>query len=688
MSITTTDTREAVYDCLPTAAEGWATAKAVAEVTGMTPSVVSRRLRALEEGGRVESSTDKAVTGARGKVWRQRAAQLRVVGPVEYVEPDPVLPAPYPEDEPGEMPLDPDDPGAYPGPDEDEGRDRRAAEEDLTLAYAILSTEEGEPDPDSRDCAQCGTTIPRDETIAGYTWCGDCDPDGNHTVGTDDDVPADVARAAQDRDAETPDPVPADRPIVLVASPVAGQPPQRAEVWQDDPNRPNVRVVYCHSRTSARVSRSRILGLAPAMSDDEANEAFDGPPLSMMVDEEDGDPSLISPAPTGGDVAAIVEAMAPAADPLTARDARALTDQIRLHVGTLLPLIKEAYQRRADLALGYDSWAEYCDAELRGLRMPLAERQAATAELRAEGLSTRAIAAALGTSDATARRDLAATTAAEGAPERVTGLDGRSHPASKPRTAAGAVATTAPADGAEDSSDRSVDAPAGDGGRPSVAVPGNPPAEVWVATMRGGIDYHRPAAALPGNVTACGRSMRTGYRLLLDTAEFLYRAKPCPRCWPEVPDQAVEDAALDTAEHARGAHTHKPAPAQPAMDSPAGPTAPPHDPRAGAVDGDSRPQDRPGAATTNPGEPLAPGADAPTGVAPTPALDGEVLPAPAQPDPAYVAAVAEAVRALTAAVGRLEDVLIRGPGGPLTLPDLKHERKRLDQLIRRLAEAA
>lgn len=50
------------------------------------------------------------------------------------------------------------------------------------------------------------------------------------------------------------------RPIVLVASPVAGMPAQRAEVWEDVPGARNVRVVYCDSRTSARVARHRIIG--------------------------------------------------------------------------------------------------------------------------------------------------------------------------------------------------------------------------------------------------------------------------------------------------------------------------------------------------------------------------------------------------------------------------------------------
>ncbi|MBC9007008.1 helix-turn-helix domain-containing protein, partial [Micromonospora aurantiaca] len=134
--------------------------------------------------------------------------------------------------------------------------------------------------------------------------------------------------------------------------------------------------------------------------------------------------------------AAAVDVAAPPPDRLTEAEARELTAEIRARVTDLLPLIKTAFQRRADLALGYPSWAAYCDAELRGLRMPLEERQAATAALHAEGMSTRAIAGALGTSDATVRRDLRDAGATDDAPERVVGLDGKRYASTRPMTAA------------------------------------------------------------------------------------------------------------------------------------------------------------------------------------------------------------------------------------------------------------
>lgn len=116
---------------------------------------------------------------------------------------------------------------------------------------------------------------------------------------------------------------------------------------------------------------------------------------------------------------------------LTATEARALTDRIRESVTELLPLIREAFQRRADKALGYGSWSDYCDTELRGLRIPVQDRPEAVAQLRGAGMSTRAIGSALGTSEATVRRDLGIASN-DAMPDRVSTLDGRDYPSSRP----------------------------------------------------------------------------------------------------------------------------------------------------------------------------------------------------------------------------------------------------------------
>lgn len=127
----------------------------------------------------------------------------------------------------------------------------------------------------------------------------------------------------------------------------------------------------------------------------------------------------------------------PVAEPVefTPEQARELTERIRAGVAELLPLIKRAFEGRADRALGYDSWLAYCDAELRGLRLPVEDRRAAVAELREAGMSTRAVAAALGVAKGTVDNDLARLAKSGQSPEvpeTVESLDDRRRPASRP----------------------------------------------------------------------------------------------------------------------------------------------------------------------------------------------------------------------------------------------------------------
>jgi hypothetical protein len=117
---------------------------------------------------------------------------------------------------------------------------------------------------------------------------------------------------------------------------------------------------------------------------------------------------------------------------LSKAEARAVTNRIRAIIDhTLLPLFVQAYRGEADIVLGYDSWVDYCRAELRGLSLPTGLRVKVAQGLRDElGLSNRAIAAALNTSGRQVGRDLAG--AANVAPEKVIGRDGRQYPACKP----------------------------------------------------------------------------------------------------------------------------------------------------------------------------------------------------------------------------------------------------------------
>lgn len=145
-------------------------------------------------------------------------------------------------------------------------------------------------------------------------------------------------------------------------------------------------------------------------------------------------------APVSAPPATDVAVPAAPTEQMSEAEARKLTDRIKAALTDFLPMIKEAYTRRAHTALGYGSWSAYCDAEMRGLRMPLTDRQTAVRELTAAGMSTRAVAGALGTSDATVRRDLDATGGTGDEPRRVAGLDGKSYD-SKARTPKGPKAT-------------------------------------------------------------------------------------------------------------------------------------------------------------------------------------------------------------------------------------------------------
>ncbi|MGF2946852.1 hypothetical protein [Mycobacterium sp. Lab-001] len=79
-------------------------------------------------------------------------------------------------------------------------------------------------------------------------------------------------------------------------------------------------------------------------------------------------------------------------------EARALTDRIKVGVEAVWELVKQAYEQRAWLALGYSSWDDYCTREFgtTRLRLPREERAEVVASLRESGLSIRAIASATG----------------------------------------------------------------------------------------------------------------------------------------------------------------------------------------------------------------------------------------------------------------------------------------------------
>lgn len=116
---------------------------------------------------------------------------------------------------------------------------------------------------------------------------------------------------------------------------------------------------------------------------------------------------------------------------LTEADARRLTERIRTaldRVSTawadLAERITEAYQRRADLALGYGSWSEYAEAELKPSEGLAADvRRQLVGMLSAQGMSTRAIAPVVGITDRGVRKSIAAQVGTRFPPDESESLD-------------------------------------------------------------------------------------------------------------------------------------------------------------------------------------------------------------------------------------------------------------------------
>jgi len=120
--------------------------------------------------------------------------------------------------------------------------------------------------------------------------------------------------------------------------------------------------------------------------------------------------------------------------PLTADDARRLTDQIRSKLDGLWDLIMEAYRRRVWVALDYPSWDVYAMTELDTghMRVPREERAEILTSLRRAGMPVRAISSVTGLGRTTVFRELgkAGATVPDGT---VVGVDGRRRPATVER---------------------------------------------------------------------------------------------------------------------------------------------------------------------------------------------------------------------------------------------------------------
>lgn len=118
-------------------------------------------------------------------------------------------------------------------------------------------------------------------------------------------------------------------------------------------------------------------------------------------------------------------------------DAALRAHRIRAGITNYLETLAEvaiAYQQRDWTALGYESWDAYVAGEFgeQRLRLDRESRQQAVEALRLAGLSTRAIASAVGVAQETVRRDLA--TDSNGSVAEVTGINGKTYaPTAPPR---------------------------------------------------------------------------------------------------------------------------------------------------------------------------------------------------------------------------------------------------------------
>ena len=119
-------------------------------------------------------------------------------------------------------------------------------------------------------------------------------------------------------------------------------------------------------------------------------------------------------------------------------EAKRRVDRVKSGVERIWDDLVVLYRERAWSVLGYQSWDALCDSEFGGTRiaLPRQQRREVVCDLRESGMSTRAIASAVGVSAMQVSRDLADPTVTkvtvDGA-AAITGLDGRTRMATPTR---------------------------------------------------------------------------------------------------------------------------------------------------------------------------------------------------------------------------------------------------------------
>ena len=92
---------------------------------------------------------------------------------------------------------------------------------------------------------------------------------------------------------------------------------------------------------------------------------------------------------------------------LSVGEAEAITSRIRQWANSFpIEDVVRAFRGRIWIALAYDSWAEWCECELDGLKLPVPQRREVVSELADAGMSNRAIADALNVTPTTVGTDV------------------------------------------------------------------------------------------------------------------------------------------------------------------------------------------------------------------------------------------------------------------------------------------
>jgi hypothetical protein len=123
-------------------------------------------------------------------------------------------------------------------------------------------------------------------------------------------------------------------------------------------------------------------------------------------------------------------------DDLKITEAKAITARIRKWVKAIpIDDVQRAYEGRVWIVMGHGSWAQWCEVELNGFKLPVPQRRKVVDELDKRGMSQRSIAEVVGAARSTVQEDLKSTGRNRPLDQKITGQDGRKRNPPKPKYA-------------------------------------------------------------------------------------------------------------------------------------------------------------------------------------------------------------------------------------------------------------